>query len=160
LGHFLRAQNLPTLLSIHKPAPASAERNAILKAIVSHPELSIYALNASMDYAMGATPLVLACRLGRVELVTILLERPSVLVNARDASGLTPLMRKALSISSKNRTLMLSFPQFSTDADAVHTKSLRIVSALVSLSRFKTTPVLWCESLHVPPCTGFIPRIP
>ena len=99
-------------LSIHQPAPASAERNAILKAIISHPELSVYALNAAMDCAMGATPLVLACRLGRVEQVTILLECPSVLVNTRDASGLTPLMRKALSFFSKNLTLTLHFPTF------------------------------------------------
>lgn len=46
-----------------------------------------------MDCAQGATPLVLACRLGRVEQVMTLLDCPSVLVNTRDALGLTPLMR-------------------------------------------------------------------
>jgi ankyrin repeat protein len=47
-----------------------------------------------MDCAQGATPLVLACMLGRLEHVNILLDCPSVLVDTRDASGLTPLMRK------------------------------------------------------------------
>ncbi|KIM27459.1 hypothetical protein M408DRAFT_329928 [Serendipita vermifera MAFF 305830] len=77
---------------LRTPVPSSAERNAILKAILSRAELSIYALNAAMDCARGATPLTLACRLGRVEQVMTLLDCPSVLVNTRDASGLTPLM--------------------------------------------------------------------
>jgi ankyrin repeat protein len=104
--------NSPTSLSIHKPAAASAERNAILKAIISHPELSVYALNAAMDCAMGATPLALACRLGRVEQVTILLECPSVLVNTRDASGLTPLMRTPLSIPQRTARSHFILPTF------------------------------------------------
>jgi hypothetical protein len=69
------------------------ERNAILKAVLSRPELSLYALNAAMECAQGATPLVLACRLGRPDLVNILLDCPSILVDTRDAAGITPLMR-------------------------------------------------------------------
>ena len=79
--------------SLRPPAPASPERNAILKAILSRPELSIYALNAAMDCAQGATPLILACRVGHLDQVNTLLDCPSVLVNTRDGLGLTPLMR-------------------------------------------------------------------
>lgn len=81
--------------SLRHPAPASPERNAILKAILARPELSIYALNAAMDCAQGATPLILACRVGHLDQVNTLLDCPSVLVNTRDALGLTPLMHAA-----------------------------------------------------------------
>jgi hypothetical protein len=101
-----------------------------------------------MDCAMGATPLVLACRLGRVEQVTILLECPSVLVNTRDASGLTPLMRKAILMPSKDSWAYTLFPQLSTYTDAVHGRSLRIVSALVSLSHFTITRVYLVECVR------------
>lgn len=49
-----------------------------------------------MDSARGLTALSLACMLGRLEQVNILLDCPSVLVDTRDASGLTPLMRTPL----------------------------------------------------------------
>ncbi|KAG8809804.1 hypothetical protein FRC17_003236, partial [Serendipita sp. 399] len=71
---------------------SSPVRNMILKIILARPELSIYALNAAMERAQGATPLVLACKLGHLDRVHTLLECPSVLVDTRDASGLTPLM--------------------------------------------------------------------
>lgn len=80
-------------LSLRRPTPSNADRNAILKILLARPELSIYALNAAMDCAQGATPLALASSLGHVDLVNTLLSCPSVVVDTRDASGLTPLMR-------------------------------------------------------------------
>ncbi|KAG8786887.1 hypothetical protein FRC15_010465 [Serendipita sp. 397] len=74
------------------PIPSNPVRNNILKMVLARPELSIYALNAAMECAQGATALVLACKLGHLDQVHTLLDCPSVLVNTRDGSGLTPLM--------------------------------------------------------------------
>jgi hypothetical protein len=80
-------------ISLRRPTPSNVDRNAILKILLARPELSIYALNAAMDCAQGATPLALASSLGHVDQVNTLLSCPSVVVDTRDASGLTPLMR-------------------------------------------------------------------
>ena len=78
--------------SIEHPCPCTPERVAILKALVARPELSLYVLNTPIPSANGLTPLALACSIGTVEQALALLECPSVLVDARDARGATPLM--------------------------------------------------------------------
>ena len=87
----LSAKRVPST-SIEHPCPCTPERVAILKALVARPELSLYVLNTPIPSANGLTPLALACSTGTVEQALALLECPSVLVDARDARGATPLM--------------------------------------------------------------------
>lgn len=93
-------------------------------------------MSGQLQHAQGATPLILAIRLGRVEQVMILLDCPSVLVNTRDASGLTPLMRRSplavLAVLYK-RPLYTEFTSLTPNpTDAVHSENSKIVVALVS----------------------------
>lgn len=92
LSRALNASFRVCISSIEHPRPCTPERVAILKALVARPELSLYVLNTSIPSANGLTPLALACSIGSVEQALALLECPSVLVDARDARGATPLM--------------------------------------------------------------------
>lgn len=92
--HYLSSYSLLNVPpSLKKPNPPNQDRNAILALLLSRSELSLYALNAPMDCAKGSTPLSLAAYSGNIDQVLTLLDCPSVLVDACDASGMSPLMR-------------------------------------------------------------------
>ena len=66
----------------------------MLKALLAHGGLSLYALNAPQDVLKGATPLSFVAWLNAPDAVRSLLEeRPGVVaVDGMDSRGATPLM--------------------------------------------------------------------
>jgi hypothetical protein len=64
---------------------------------VSHPEISLYTLNAPRDSINDVTPLSMAAWLDMPQVITILLADSSgaVSVDAEDTDGATPLMCKS-----------------------------------------------------------------
>ena len=92
-------------------------------------------LNTPIPCANGLTPLALACSIGTVEQALALLECPSVLVDARDARGATPLMCMSHTpippILDFDSDPNLRFP--SHFADAARKGRVEIVQHLVGL---------------------------
>ncbi|OAX37391.1 hypothetical protein K503DRAFT_719859 [Rhizopogon vinicolor AM-OR11-026] len=75
----------------------SEDRLQVLRIAVSHPEISLYTLNAPQDSINDVTPLGMAAWLDMPQVVNILLTCSSgaVSVDAEDTDGATPLMYAA-----------------------------------------------------------------
>lgn len=70
-------------------------RLRILKTLVTHEKISLFALNAPQACMRGVTPLGLAAWLNIPDVVKILLEQCSLVsVDGMDTLGATPLMCK------------------------------------------------------------------
>ncbi|KAF8841811.1 hypothetical protein BDN67DRAFT_490026 [Paxillus ammoniavirescens] len=75
----------------------SEDRLSVLRIAVSHPDISLYTLNAPQDSINDVTPLGMAAWLDMPEVVQLLLECSSgaVSVDGMDTDGATPLMYAA-----------------------------------------------------------------
>jgi len=75
----------------------SEERLATIRHIVSHPDITLFSLNAPQDSIAGVSPLGMAAWLKLAEAVAVLLEYSNglVSVDGSDADGATPLMYAA-----------------------------------------------------------------
>ncbi|KIJ67052.1 hypothetical protein HYDPIDRAFT_85463 [Hydnomerulius pinastri MD-312] len=75
----------------------SEDRLSVLRVAVSHPDISLYTLNAPQDSINDVTPLGMAAWLDMPDVVELLLECSSGAVSAdgMDADGATPLMYAA-----------------------------------------------------------------
>lgn len=75
----------------------SEDRLQVLRMAVSHPEISLYTLNAPQDSINDVTPLGMAAWLDMPQAVQVLLECSSgaISVDAEDTDGATPLMYAA-----------------------------------------------------------------
>lgn len=87
-------------------------RLRILKSLMSHEKISLYALNAPQSSMRGVTPLGLAAWLNIPEMVKMLLEHSPglVSVDGMDTLGATPLMCKLLSLSKYCPSLIQRVP--------------------------------------------------
>jgi hypothetical protein len=85
----------------------SEDRLNVLRIAVSHPDISLYTLNAPQDSINDVTPLGMAAWLDMPDVVQLLLECSSgaVSVDGMDTDGATPLMCK-----SARSSLGLSLP--------------------------------------------------
>jgi hypothetical protein len=79
----------------------SDDRLEVLRIAVSHPEISLFTLNAPQDSINDVTPLGMAAWLDMPQAVQVLLDCSSgaVSVDAEDTDGATPLMCESRPIS-------------------------------------------------------------
>jgi len=85
----------------------SEDRLQVIRMAVSHPEISLFTLNAPQDSINDVTPLSMAAWLDMPQVVNILLTCSSgaVSVDAEDTDGATPLMCKTHLIASTTLAL-------------------------------------------------------
>lgn len=75
----------------------SQDRLSVIRIAVSHPDISLFTLNAPQDSINDVTPLGMAAWLDMPDVVQVLLECSSgaISVDGMDADGATPLMCKS-----------------------------------------------------------------
>lgn len=109
----------------------SQDRLHVIRIAISHPDISLFTLNAPQDSINDVTPLGMAAWLDLPEVVQVLLEFSSgtISVDGMDTDGATPLMCKSAQSS-------FLFPyMFIATLDAARDCRTEVVQQLVGATR-------------------------